>query len=81
MTCLLSHGCDPDSRPNSVHLFLQQGSELPAALVLGQASCSVTISGSHVDPTIAGSWEAPAAQVPCVLGSLTGLKCPSVVIA
>ena len=45
-------------------VFLPQGSELPAALVLGQASCSVTISGSHVDPTIAGSWEAPAAQVP-----------------
>ena len=43
---------------------LQQGSELPPALVLGQASCSVTMSGSHVDPTITGSWEAPAAQVP-----------------
>ena len=60
---------------DSLWACLRQGSELPAALVLGQASCSVTISGSHVDPTIAGSWEAPAAQVPthssCTLNSLT----------
>jgi len=41
-----------------------QGSELPPALVLGQASCAGTLSGSHMEPTIAGTWEAPAAQVP-----------------
>lgn len=45
------------------HAISRQGSELPPALVLGQASCSGTMSGSHVEPTISGTWEAPAAQV------------------
>lgn len=39
-----------------------QGTELPAPLVLGSTSCSGTMSGSHLEPTIAGSWNAPAGQ-------------------
>lgn len=39
-----------------------QGTELPAPLVLGSTSCSGSMSGSHLEPTLAASWDAPAGQ-------------------
>lgn len=45
-----------------VCMVAAQGTQLPAAVVLGDASCSGTMSGSFTQPITAATWSAPAGQ-------------------